>query len=96
MQTSLPRDAITARSGAEFRGLLKLIREQAGLSGGQVACISGIDRKVVYRLGYTRVSKLPAIQEQVELYVRSCRLVPEQVELVMDLWATLSRAGTNS
>ena len=83
---------IAAGDGAEFRGLLRSFRERVELSGGQVACGAGLDRKVVYRLGYPPLKTLPHSSEQVERYVKGCRLSPADVTRVMDLWAKLDQA----
>jgi hypothetical protein len=86
---TLTPDSITARSGEEFRALLRLIREESGLTVGQIAYGSGICRSQVQSLGSTRLRGLPTLSQQVENYVTSCRLVPAQVALVMELWTTL-------
>lgn len=96
MPVLLPRDIVTAGSGSEFRALLTRVREHAGLSGGQVAQISGINRRVVYHLGYARVSNLPPNREQVEDYLKACRLADESLSLVMELWAALRQVGAGS
>lgn len=85
----LPPDCICARSGTEFRTLLGLVRDTAGLSNGQIAVTSGISRSSVASLGSPARRKLPRLRRQVEAYLVSCRLVPRQVTLILELWAKL-------
>jgi hypothetical protein len=86
---ALPPDRICARSGREFRALLGLVRDMAGLSYGQIAATSGISRSSVWSLGSPDRCELPRLRHQVERYLISCRLVPAQVMLIMDLWTKL-------
>jgi hypothetical protein len=91
----LPVGAIRARTGAEFRALLRLIREQSGLSVGQISYGSSICRSQVQSLGsIARLRGLPKLSQQVRDYVTTCRLVPAQVELVMELWTALHESGS--
>lgn len=87
----LPDDAIHAESGREFRVLLRRVLVESGLTPGQIVNTSGIARAQVWSLGSERRPRLPRKRSQVQRYLVSCRLDPQQVASIMKLFDRLRR-----
>lgn len=73
--------------------MLAGIRQQAGLTCGQIAIKIGMPRSTAYSLTDRKRSRLPSNPEQVRAFILACGLTATQVDVVMDCWQALNRGS---
>ncbi|MGW5703853.1 hypothetical protein [Amycolatopsis japonica] len=86
------RDTIEFDAGSveEFMRMLRGIRAASGRTAGKVASYSGLPRSTAYHFDSPKNTTLPRDREQVEKFVRACKLNPLQVARVLWLWDQLA------
>ncbi|SFW13586.1 hypothetical protein [Amycolatopsis australiensis] len=83
---------LTVETVADFRALLKKVLDRAGLTCGQIAMKTSINRSSLYNLVDVRRSGLPTKPDQVQEFLCACGLQLQQVATIMRSWSLLNAA----
>ncbi|MEV6832090.1 hypothetical protein [Amycolatopsis sp. NPDC051102] len=85
-------DELNVETVADFRALLKLVLDRAGLTCGQIAMKTSINRSSLYNLVDVRRSGLPTKPGQVLSFLYAAGLQLQQVATIMRSWELLNAA----
>ncbi|GAB3167718.1 hypothetical protein GCM10027258_93510 [Amycolatopsis stemonae] len=88
----LDADELAVETVADFRALLKLVLDRAGLTCGQITMKTSINRSSVYNLVDVRRTGLPTKPRQVLEFLCACGLQLRQVAAIMRSWELLNAA----
>ncbi|WP_169815266.1 hypothetical protein [Nocardia vulneris] len=81
---------LSAGTVEEFMAMLRNILHKSGMTAGKVAKLAKIPRSTAYRFADRTNITLPARVEQVERFVRACRLRDDQITRVLRTWHELN------
>ncbi|MBF6138265.1 hypothetical protein IU501_35420 [Nocardia otitidiscaviarum] len=85
----LQESALEANTATEFMAMLRQILHASKMSAGQVSTLAKLPRSTAYRFVDPKNTTLPSRPEQVERFVRACRLRDDQIARVMRIWHKL-------
>lgn len=88
-----PRQADGAKA---FMAMLRRVHEISGLTAGQIAVSSGLPRSTAYRFIDRKNDSLPKNRDQVEAFLRACRLPTETVSSMLALWDDVSASTVST
>lgn len=81
---------LAADSPSQFMAMLRRMREWSGRTAGQIALYGQLPRSTAYRFVSPKNCTLPISADQVEAFALGCRLDPDQVTRVLQIWSRLS------
>lgn len=70
--------------------MMRRVHEVSGFTAGQISAFSGLPRSTAYRFIDPKNTTLPKNRGQVEAFLRACRMPPQQVVRMLNLWDELS------
>lgn len=95
-QTDPEPDTAAADAAAAFMAMLRRVHELSGLTAGQIAVSSGLPRSTAYRFIDRSNRALPKKRDQLEAFLRACRLPKETLNHMLTLWDELTGNPTSN
>ncbi|MEV4241333.1 hypothetical protein AB0J47_39940 [Nocardia sp. NPDC049737] len=80
----------TEDSAAAYMAMLRRVHELSGFTAGQISAFSGLPRSTAYRFIDPKNNTLPKHRSQVEAFLQACRLPPQSVVRMLNLWDEVS------
>ncbi|WP_433527749.1 hypothetical protein ACQPZ2_44220 (plasmid) [Nocardia pseudovaccinii] len=77
-------------SAAAYMAMLRRVHELSGFTAGQISAYSGLPRSTAYRFIDPKNNTLPKNRGQVEAFLNACRLAPQAVVRMLNLWDEVS------
>ncbi|WP_328664622.1 hypothetical protein [Nocardia salmonicida] len=80
----------TEDSIAAYMAMMRRVHEVSGFTAGQISVFSGLPRSTAYRFIDPKNTTLPKNRDQVESFLRACRMPSQQVVRMLNMWDELS------
>ncbi|MFI1241436.1 hypothetical protein [Nocardia salmonicida] len=80
----------TEDSIAAYMAMMRRVHEVSGFTAGQISVFSKLPRSTAYRFIDPKNTTLPKNRDQVEAFLRACRMPSQQVVRMLNMWDELS------